>query len=160
MYEFSSSSREITSQVHVVKLKCQPSPLHNAKLLCIYIQSCFLIIRKLFRVYALTHTQRAGCEYNRREKWKTREPGKALKIRKCLCNIFKAFDKLHYLDYQFFFLYPWLILLIYYSFRLFSVASSEFKKEQPRNKVSIMSCWIKCAFVQSEIEGSLSLLEF
>lgn len=78
---------------------------------------------------------------------KTRKLGKAFKIIKCLHEISKAIDKLHYLYYYFFFLHFWLILLIYYSFRLFSVASSEFKKEQqPFSKVSIMSCQIKCVF--------------
>ena len=89
-----------------------------------------------------------------------RESGQAFKIGKCLCDIFQAFGKLHQLDHQLFFLQSWLILLIYYSFRLFPVASSEFKKEQTCNEVSIMSCGIKFVFVQSEIEGSLSLLEF
>lgn len=84
---------------------------------------------------------------------KTRESGQAFKIGKCLWDIFKAFGKLYKLNCQLFFLQSWLILLIYYSFRLFPVASSEFKKEQTCNKVSIMSCWIKCVFVQSEIEG-------
>lgn len=56
MSAFSSSSRKVISQVHVVKCACQPFPLHNVKLLCIYIQSCFLITRKLFRLYM--HTQK------------------------------------------------------------------------------------------------------
>lgn len=67
---------------------------------------------------------------------KTRKLGKTFKIRKCLCKISKAIDKIILI--LVFSLHFWLILLIYYSFRLFPVASSEFKKEQPA--IKYLSC--------------------
>lgn len=69
-----------------------------------------------------------GCPGYQKGKMKMRDPGKAFHIRKGACNILKATDELYYLYNRFLFLHFWLILLIYYSFRLLTVSSSGISK--------------------------------